>query len=451
MDTADPSRVQDAVATLAGQAIEIVRLSYPDLIGVDRGRDVLLHHLPAACAHGLSFCRAVYHTSPRGDVVDVAGGLDAGLPDVAVHPDLDTLVPLPWEPGVAWCLGDPVDPATGLPCPESPRDLLRRVVADLDTEGLAAVVGPELEYFLLDRDESAPHGWRRYADVTGHVYTAGRTSDPDGHLPRMLRNLDPLGIGVISGNREFDGGQFEINLAHSAALDAADRAWRFKAAVKELAAAEGRLATFMAKPFNDTGGSGFHFHVSCVDDEGHNAFDDPSDAHGLSATARHAISGLLTHAPALAALLNPSINSYKRFGPDTLAPWLVDWGLDNRSAMLRVPPERGDGTRVEMRLGDASANPYLAVAGVVAAVLLGIRAKATPPAPLRGYGYDRTKAAVLPMNLADSLTALTADTALTEVLGKDFVTTFVSYKRDEIERFRRHVTDWEFGEYAQHL
>jgi glutamine synthetase len=437
------------VATLIEQRIEIVRLSFPDLIGVDRGRDILTHHLPAACAHGLSFCRAVYHTSPRGDVVDVAGGLDAGLPDICVHPDLNTLVPLPWEPGVAWCLGDPVDPATGLPCPESPRDLLRRVVADLAAEGLTAVVGPELEYFLLDRDENT--GWRRYADVAGQVYTAGRKSDPDGHLPRTLRHLDALGIGVISGNREFDGGQFEINLTHSPALDAADRAWRFKAAVKELAHAEGRLATFMAKPFNDTGGSGFHVHLSCVDDAGRNAFTDQSGADGLSGTARHAIAGLLNHAPALAALLNPTINSYKRFGPDTLAPWLIDWGLDNRSAMLRVPPDRGEGTRVELRLGDASANPYLAVAGVVAAVLSGIRAKATPPAPLLGYGYDRTRAALLPTTLPAAIDALTADTALTELLGKDFVTAFASYKRDEIARFRRHVTDWEFDEYAYHL
>jgi glutamine synthetase len=446
-----PTRVQDVVTALADRHIDIVRLSYPDLIGVDRGRDVLLHHLPTACAHGLAFCRAVYHTSPRGDVVDVAGGLDAGLPDICVRPDLDTVVPLPWEPGVAWCLGDPVDPATGLPCPESPRDLLRRVVAELAATGLTAVVGPELEYFLLDRDESAPGGWRRYGDVTGNVYTVGRKGDPDGHLPRVLRHLDALGIGAIAGNREFDGGQFEVNLNHSAATDAGDRAWRFKAAIKELAHAEGRLATFMAKPFNDGGGSGFHLHLSCADADGRNAFDDPSGACGLSDTARHAIAGVLAHAPALAALLNPTVNSYKRFGPDTLAPWLIDWGLDNRSAMLRVPPERGDGARIELRLGDASANPYLAIAGLVAAVLLGVRARAQPPSPVQGYGYDPAKAAVLPMNLADALDALVADTALTEALGKDFVTAFVSYKRDEIERFRRHVTDWEFGEYAYHL
>ncbi|MEU1167045.1 hypothetical protein ABZ372_44780, partial [Streptomyces sp. NPDC005921] len=174
-------------------------------------------------------------------------------------------------------------------------------------------------------------------------------------------------------------------------------------------------------------------------------------APGLSATARHAIAGVLAHAPALAALLNPTVNSYKRFGPDTLTPWLIDWGLDNRSAMVRVPPERGAGARLELRLGDASANPYLTIAATAAAALLGVLAGEEPPAPLEGYGYDTAKAAVLPMDLSAALDALEADTALVELLGKDFTDPYLSYKRNEVERFQRHVTDWEFTEYAYHL
>ncbi|WP_370255498.1 VTC domain-containing protein [Streptomyces sp. V4I8] len=231
----------------------------------------------------------------------------------------------------------------------------------------------------------------------------------------------------------------------------ADTGLRFKAAVKELARREGRLATFMAKPFNDAGGSGFHLHLSCEDAEGRNAFDDPAGAYGLSAEARHAAAGILAHAPALAALANPTVNSCKRFGPDTLAPWLIDWGLDNRSAMVRIPPERGSGARLELRLGDASANPYLLIAGTLAAALLGIEAGEEPPAPLEGYGYDTGKSAVLPMSLSAALDALEADTALTGLLGKAFTTSFLTCKRDEVERFGRHVTDWEFTEYAHHL
>jgi len=436
---------------LAAQGIDIVRVAYPDLIGTDRARDVLLDHLPSACDHGLAFCRAVYHTTPRGDVVPIEGGLDAGLPDVVVRPDLATAVPLPWEPGVAWCLAEVTDPATGLPAPESPRDLLRAVLGRCTEQGLRPVVGPELEYFLCEPDPANEGGWRRYADAPGNVYTAGQRGDSEGHLVRTLRHLRDLQVGVIAGNHEFCGGQFEINLIHSAALDAADRAFRFKSAVKELARVEGKLATFMAKPFNDEGGSGFHVHLSCEDDDAHNTFDDPAGPYGLSATARHAVAGILAHAPALAALLNPTVNSYKRFGPDTLAPWLIDWGLDNRSAMVRIPPERGSGARLELRLGDASANPYLLIAGTVAAALLGIRAGQEPPAPLDGYGYDASAAPRLPDSLPAALDALESDEALGELLGKEFVASFLAYKRNEVERFQRHVTDWEFGEYAYHL
>lgn len=451
MSAHDTPQVRQHLDRLAGQGIDVIRVTYPDLIGTERARDILLDQLPSALAHGLAFCRAVYHTTPRGGVVPVAGGLDAGLPDICVRPDPATLTPLPWEPGVATCLGEVTDPATGLPAPESPRDLLRAVLDRCAEHGLRPVAGPELEYFLCDAAPGTAGGWRRYSEDTGHVYTAGLRADPANHLLRVLRSLRDLGIGALSGNHEFDGGQFEVNLIHSGAMSAADRAFRLKSAVKELARQEGRLATFMAKPFNDAGGSGFHLHLSAEDEAGRNVFDDPAAPYGLSATARHAVAGLLAHAPALAALLNPTVNSYKRFGPDTLAPWLIDWGLDNRSAMVRIPPERGAGARLELRLGDASANPYLAIAATLAAALLGVLAGQEPPAPLEGYGYDTARSAVLPMTLPAALDALEADTALTGILGKDFITSYLTYKRDEIERFQRHVTDWEFTEYAIHL
>src|SRR4029078_3181352 len=128
---------------------------------------------------------------------------------------------------------------------------------------------------------------------------------------------------------------------------------------------------------------------------------DPDAPDGISATGRHAIGGVLRHARAMSALLNPTINSFKRFGPDTLAPWLIDWGLDNRSAMVRIPPERGQAARMEVRLGDAAANPYLAMAAVGAAAYLGIQEKVEPPAKLEGYGYDAGRAEMLPLRLAD--------------------------------------------------
>jgi glutamine synthetase len=433
---------------LRAEGIDVVRVSYPDLIGVDRGRDVLLGELEAAVGHGLAFCRAVYHTSPMGDVVPVQGGLEDGLPDIIVRPDLATLMRLPWEPNAAWCLGDATTPE-GQPAPESPRVVARHVAAELAGLGYSLVCGPELEFYLCQQD--ADGTWRRYANDLGNVYVVGRKGDPQGMLLRMLRLLRDVGLRVTAANHEFSPGQFEINLGHTEMTDAADRAFRLKSAVQEIARQRDLLATFMAKPFNDEGGSGFHVHVSLADDCGTNVFGDPGAPDGISAAARHAIGGVLRHARALSALLNPTINSYKRFGPDTLAPWLIDWGLDNRSAMVRIPPERGPGARMEVRLGDAAANPYLGIAAIGAAVYLGIRDNAEPPAKLEGYGYDPAKAEMLPVRLSDALDALEADQELTAVLGEYFVGSFLTYKRNEIERFERFVTDWEFREYAYHL
>jgi glutamine synthetase len=438
------------IEDLRSRGVDVVRVSYSDLLGVDRGRDVLLSELQAALGHGLAFCRAVFHTTPMGDVVPVAGGLDAGLPDIKAVPDLSTLSPLPWEPGAAWCLADTTD-VGGEPTPEGPRQVARGVTDKLRSLGLAAVVGPELEFFVCERAPDSAQGWRRYADEPGNVYVVGRKGDPRGLLLTMLRYLRDAELQVTAANHEFSAGQFEINLNHSELVDAADRAFRMKSAVQEIARHEGLLATFMAKPFNDEGGSGFHMHMSLVDESAANIFGDPDGSWGLSTIGRQAIAGVLRHAPAMAAILNPTINSYKRFGPDTLAPWLVDWGLDNRSAMIRIPPERGSASRMEVRLGDATANPYLGMAAIGAAVYLGVRDRLEPPAPLEGYGYDPSSAPMLPQSLPQALEALEADAEFTKTIGPEFVESFLSYKRNEIERFSRHVTDWEFREYAYHL
>ncbi len=439
-----------AAADLVARGIDVVRLSYSDLMGTERGRDLMVSNISRTVGDGVAFCRTVYGTTPGGDVVAIEGGLADGLPDVVAFPDVDTLVDVPWEPGVAHVIADVFNP-DGSPSEESPRNVLRRVLDKFSELGMKPIVGPELEFFVLEKDDAAPTGWRRYGEATGNVYVSGLRGDPENVLLRSLRELAGYGLDVVAANHEFSSGQFEINLWHSEALDAADRAYRFKGAVKELARREGKLATFMAKPYNDEGGSGFHLHFSTVDDSGAPVFDDPDGKDGLSATAHAAIAGVLAHAPALAALSNPTINSYKRFGPDTLAPWLIDWGLDNRSAMVRIPPERGHASRLELRLGDATANPYLAIAGLLGAAYLGIRDGLEAPPALEGYGYDTSKADMLPISLWESLEALEANAEFADLLGPQFVRTFLAVKRDEIERFSKFVTDWEFNEYAYHL
>src|SRR3954449_3727795 len=401
IDTPSLTASTDAAAVavqLREQGVDVVRVSYSDLIGVDRGRDVLVDELERVAAHGLAFCRAVYHTSPRGDVVPVHGGLDAGLPDIRVTPDLATLTPLPWEPGAAWCVGEAWAQGGG-PAEESPRHVARRVSDRLAELALTAVVGPELEFFVCEQADDG--SWRRYADEPGNVYVVGRKGDPRGLLVTMLRHLRDAGLRVTAANHEFSAGQFEINLDHSELVDSADRAFRLKSAVQEIARHSGLLATFMAKPFNDEGGSGFHLHVSLVDSSGDgtdgtdgagaNVFGDEAGPQGLSARGRAAVAGVLAPRPARAALPNPTVNSYKRFGPDTLAPWLIDWGLDNRSAMVRIPPERGAGSRVEGRLGAARANPTPGAdpPGPVSGQRGGGSAGRPPAHPLPGGGRRR--------------------------------------------------------------
>ncbi len=450
MRESDRSALTQTQKSLADSGVDVLRLGFSDLMGSERGRDLLVHRLARTAEDGVAFCRSVFGTTPQGDVVDIEGGLGAGLPDIVAHLDLNTVVAVPWEPGVAHCIADLYDP-DGCPSAQSPRQVLKRMIGKFAELKLTPVVGPELEFYVLQKDTAAAQGWSRYGEATGNVYVAGLRGDPENVLLRSLRQLSDYGLDVIAANHEFSSGQFEINLWHSDALSAGDRAFRFKSAVKELARRDGKLATFMAKPFNDEGGSGFHLHFSTLDEDGKSTFDEPDGQYGLSATGLSAIAGVLKHAPAVAALNNPTINSYKRFGPDTLAPWLIDWGLDNRSAMVRIPPERGRASRLELRLGDATANPYLAIAGLLAAVYLGIRDELSPPDPLLGYGYDETKASRLPADLGASLNALESDTEFGELLGNEFVTTFLTYKRNELERFSRFVTDWEFREYAYHL
>ena len=446
----DERALDEAAARLTEQGVDVLRIAYPDLLGTERGRDILVNRLSRTLADGVAFCRSVYGVTPMGDLVDIEGGLSDGLPDVVVFPDLATLRVVPWESGVASCISDVFNP-DGSASLESPRHVLKNMIARFDELGMRPLIGPELEFYVFEPSEASANGWRRYGEAPGNVYATGLRGDPDNLLLRLLRNLSAYEVDVFAANHEYSSGQFEINLWHSEALDAADRAFRFKAAIKEVARQDGKLATFMAKPANDEGASGFHIHFSTVGQDGAPLFDDPQGEFGLSDLARSAIAGVLRHAPALAAICNPTINSYKRFGPDTLAPWLIDWGLDNRSAMIRVPPERGRASRMEVRLGDSSANPYLAFAAVLAAVYLGIRDSIQPPAPLVGYGYDTSKALQLPGDLRAALAALEADTELTEMLGGRFVDAFLKYKRNELERFDHWVTDWEFREYTYHL
>jgi glutamine synthetase len=293
---------------------------------------------------------------------------------------------------------------------------------------------------------------------TGRVYMTGALVDPDGHYLHLLRMMDQLNIGAFAGNHEFCPSQYEINLWHSEAMDAADRTFLFKTGVKDVLTRRGVLGTFIGKPWDDEGGSGFHLHFSFNDDKGVNLMGMPDGE--LSDLCRNALAGVLKHANAIAAFTNPTVNAYKRLGPDTMAPYRNTWGYDNRSAMIRVPPERGQGTRLELRIGDGSANSYIAIAVVLAAALDGIKNKLQAPEPVVGWSYtDTENGSVLPMTLTEALDALEADTELQNHLSPKFIRAFVAMKRDEQKRYEesvedpdtRLVTQWEYEEYIEDL
>jgi glutamine synthetase len=379
----------------------------------------------------------------------VVGG-EAGYPDLVAKPDMETLVPLPWEPGVAACIAD-LEPSAGGDPVADPRGAVKHAVAALEELDYAPIIGPELEFFLVERDGNG--GLRRRVDHPSMVYTVGPQADPGGLVRGITESLAELGQEAFAVNHEYMNSQYEINLRHADALTAADRAFRLKTAVKDIAAQNGLVATFMGKPFNDQGGSGTHLHLS-LDRDGRNAFAAPGKDHGVAGELHAFIAGVLAHAAALMAFLNPTINAYRRIQPDSLAPTHVNWGWDNRAAFIRIPPERGEATRIEIRVGDGAANPYLAIAAVLAAGEHGIRAAMTPPPPVAGDAYRAAPEVIgaeLPKSLDAALDALEADTVLAEALGPQIVETFLAVKRFEVERHRSWVSDWEIDEYLHHL
>jgi len=446
-----------AIASLRGQGVRAIRVLYTDLHGVARGKDIPIGHFVDLLEDGITFCSAVMGTDLAH--TPVVGG-EQGYVDFAIRPDPETLRVVPWQPEIAWCLGEAWTLDGTDHWPSCPRALLARVVARYATRGLLPIVGPELEWFLCTRDPDAPNGLGRYVNQLSRVYTVGAISDPRQINLRTLLWADDLGLRAYAGNHEFMSSQYEINLKHSAALDAADRAFMLKAAVKEVAARESLLATFMGRPFTDQGGSGFHVHLSLADSDGRNAF--ASGGAVLSRLGLRFVAGVLEHAQGLQALLGPTVNAYKRILPDSLAPTHANWGHDNRTAFCRIPNEPGSRTRVEIRTGDGSACPHLIVAALLLAGIDGIERELDPPEPVVGDAYrmdDAHAGTRLPSGLGPALDALEADTWLVGELGEELVSTFVAMKRSEVERFEEAVgtfdpnviTEWEVREYAAHL
>jgi glutamine synthetase len=426
-EQAPDAAARGACDRLAAAGVEVVRVIHADLFGRARSKQYPLSALPELAA-GVGYCAASLVEGLDG--IPLEGGgfpADNGFPDLHAVPDLGTLRVVPWQPHTAWVLADVYE--QGARSPLCVRDAVRRVCdAAASVRGVEPVVAAEPEFYLVSADDR-----RRYSPAAGMAYTTGRRADPTGVFDRIHRALLRFGIGVTSAHREFSPGQFELNLHHAPALGAADAAFLLKEAVKELALGEGLQAVFMAKPFADSEGSSLHLHVSLTR-AGKNIF---AGNDQLSGDGEAFVDGVVTHAAALTALAAPTVNSYKRLVPGAMAPRVASAAGDDRMAYVRVPQGTGAGARVEVRGGDASANPYLLIAAVLASGIAGGR-------------RTRKAAVALPTSLPVALDALEADAVVRGALGGELVRIFAAIKRREAAQYAAAVTDWEWATYAGH-
>jgi glutamine synthetase len=423
-----------------------LRLLIPDLLGLERGK--YLFGEVAQAGHA-AFCIGLYPLTLDREILPVPRQqFDVGLPDVDAELDRDTVRP-GWEHDTVIGIGDVYQHGAALEV--DPRQVLRRAVAAWAELDLVPQLAFETEFYLCERDEDG--AWKP-ADLPSHrVYGTGMSVDPSGAIHDMVGAALGCGFQVESWCSEFDPAAFEVNWRYRDAIPAADDAFLFRILVREIAARHERLATFLGRPFGDRGGSGMHLNVSFRRPDGSNAFHDPNGPDGLSDLARRCIAGLLEHHRGIAAVMAPHVNAYKRLKPDMLNGYLANWGFDDRTVTVRVPPARGEGTRLEHRTADAAANPYLAAAALLHAARLGVQEE-LELGPPQEPGADPNTDVTVPDTLEDALEALQADAKIVGELGEWVVESFVTLKRAEWDRYvaagetsDTDVTPWELAYY----
>lgn len=426
-------------------SLERVRVLWPDHLGLARGK-----YIPASlAAKGTRHCTGTWALAyDRSMTPETPGSYwNEGLPDFDAVYEENDLRP-GWEENTQVVVANLE--RNGEPFSVSPRNALRRAVDEWRALGYGAQVGIELEAYVFVPDGDG--GWRPMDTPGAFVYGTGPAVDPHGLIDAIWAACAQAEIPLESVNSEYDTPQFEFTLHYRDALTAADDTFLFKVLAREVAHRLGLLLTFMGKPMSDRGGSGLHVNFSFTDEKGRNAINDESSDDGISGLAKNSIGGLLQHHRSLAGLLAPTVNAYKRLRPASLSGYWANWGYDHRGATVRVPAERGDGTRLEHRLSDGAAVVHTAVAAVLQASRLGVAGAIDPGPPESGNGLDTIDATVgVPSSLSEALDALEADQALVEALGSDLVAQHVAVKRSEWERYSAATTDWEIREYLAFL
>ena len=442
--------LDQAAQFLDENQVKLVLTQFVDIHGVAKTKAVPVSHFQDILGEGAGFAGfAVWGL-----------GQEPHDPDYMAVGDLATLSLVPWQPGYARivCNGR----VRGKPWPFDTRSILQQQIARLAERGWLLNTGLEPEFMLVARRSDGSLGPADDSDrLEKPCYDYKGLSRSRAFLEVLVDALLKVGIDVYQIDHEDANGQFEINFTHSDALTSADRMVFFRMAAGEIARSVGAICTFMPKPFSNRTGSGMHMHLSLADlhNRWQNLFHDDTDSLGLGLSQRayHFLGGLLEHAPALAALAAPSVNSYKRLvvgrslSGATWAPAFISYGDNNRTSMVRVPFGR-----LELRLADSSANPYLATAAVIAAGLDGIDRQLDPGEPQNFNHYlvpaEELAARgirVLPQSQGEALVALEADPLFADCLGREFLAEFVRIKRLEWVDYQRHVSAWEVDRYLE--
>ncbi len=427
--------------------VRYVRLMFTDILGTIKNVEVPVGQLETALDGEVMF-----------DGSSIEGFVRIKEADMYLKPDLNTWLILSWEETsygkVARLICDVYTP-DGKPSDADPRANLKRIAKKMEKLGFSTLnIGFEPEFFLFKLDEKG--------DVTMDVTDNGGYFDlspidgAEDCRRDIVLELERIGFTIEASHHEVAPGQNEINFEFSNIIEACDNVQTFKLVVKNIARRHNLHATFMPKPIANINGSGMHTNCSLSDMQGNNAFYDPKDPMGLSLVCRQWLTGLLTHSKNYCAITNPTVNSYKRLVPGYEAPCYISWSEHNRSVMIRIPATRGKRTRTELRNVDTSANPYLAMAVILAAGLDGIENNLPLIGPINQNLFEMTKderrhlgVEDLPDNLKEAINLLATDEVIKEALGSHIYKKFIALKTKEWDDFRTCVTEWEIKKYIK--
>ena len=438
-------------AGIGDGSIDTVVVAFPDVYGRPVGKRVTADFFTEHVAdHGIEACE--YVLAVDVDMTPLPGyrfaNWDTGYGDVVCRPDYATARRIPWLDGTAMVIADLTD-TEGAPVEVSPRQILRRQLERAAERGLRVCSATELEFFLFREsyEEADAKGWKGLTPHTSTVedYQLLQTTREEYILRRIRNEMRAAGIPVEFSKGEAGRGQHEVNVTYAESLETADRHLVFKNGIKEIAAQEGRAATFMAKWTMDDVGSSCHVHTSLWDaGSGDPLMADASHPSGLSSLGRRVLAGQLRGARQLAWCAAPTVNSYRRYVPGSWAPTAAVWGEDNRTCGFRVVGH-GPGRRVESRIPGADVNPYLVLASSIAAGLYGIDHELDPGDPYPRNAYEATDVPRIPATLVEAIDELRGSKVALEAFGDDVHHHLLNTAEQEWAACNRHVSDWELA------